>query len=62
MFGMCSAFLGVAALCQRRLHTLVAAAEKEHALVDSNASLLSTTLGAKGGSVPAARKTAFDDL
>ena len=60
MFGMCTAFLGVAALCQRRLHGLVVAAEKEHALADSNSLLLA---GVKGGAgLPARRPAAFDDL
>ena len=60
MFGMCTAFLAVAALCQRRLHGLVVAAEKEHALTDSNSKLLA---GIKGGAgLPARRAGAFDDL
>ena len=38
MFGMCSLFLGVAALCQRRLHQVVAG--EELAAGEANVNLL----------------------
>ena len=38
MFGMCSAFLGLCVICQRRLDQVV---RYEHTLADSNAALLS---------------------
>ena len=40
MFGMCSAFLGICVVCQRRLDQVV---RYEHTLADSNAALLSQT-------------------
>ncbi len=56
MFGMCSAFLGICAICQRRLDHVV---RYEHTLADSNASLLSKS--ALVGSSPG-RKHALDTL
>ena len=56
MFGMCSAFLGICVICQRRLDHVV---RYEHTLADSNASLLSKS--ALAGSSPA-RKHALDNL
>ena len=48
MFGMCSLFLGVAALCQRGLESLVATDKgTDYELVDNNAkNLVGTSAGA----------------
>ena len=60
MFGMCSAFLAVCAICQRRLDRVVHA-EKGQELADSNASLLGAkALPGKGS--PGVRKTPLDNL
>lgn len=59
MFGMCSAFLAVCAICQRRLDRVVHA-EKGQELADSNASLLGATSLGKGS--PGVRKTPLDNL
>lgn len=53
MFGMCSAFLGICVLCQRRLDQVV---RLEHTLADSNASLLNRSPAG------AAKKHALDHL
>ncbi|BDA45879.1 Molybdate-anion transporter [Coccomyxa sp. Obi] len=60
MFGMCSAFLAICAICQRRLDRVVHA-EKGMELLDTNAGLLGAkTLPAKGS--PGTRKMPFDAL
>lgn len=56
MFGMCSAFLGICVICQRRLDQVV---RYEHTLADSNATLLSKS--ALPGVSPG-RKHALDNL
>ncbi len=62
MFGMCSLFLVAAALCQRRLCALVHSPDKDGALADSNASLLTQQGLLSAGTGPPAKKTALDSL
>jgi hypothetical protein len=64
MFGMCSTFLAVCAICQRRFDRLVQSESGDFQLVDNNASLLNKTPLPLSTSKPSpgSRKNVLDNL